>query len=143
MHESEHLMRIGELVNGHVDRRIVDEIAEKYLMQQRVQFSQYVHTLNDKCKSLALERKNLQFKVRRAKLDMKRMDEGLEHNLEGTEEMIEEEGATERSRGSLQPGQQSARRREPSATGRLDEDDEENPRKDKQDDDPAGQISGR
>ena len=78
MYESEHLTKIAELLNGHVDRRVVDEITDRYLMQQRVQFSQYVHTLNDKCKSLALERKNLQFKVRRAKLDMKRMDEGLE-----------------------------------------------------------------
>jgi hypothetical protein len=59
MHDSENLLRINELVNAHVDRRIVDEISEKYLNQQRIQFSQYVHSLNDKCKSLALERKNL------------------------------------------------------------------------------------
>lgn len=77
MHESENLGKIAELLNGQVDRRIVDEITDKYLMQQRVQFSQHLHALNDKCKSLAIERKNLQYKVRRAKLDMKRMDEGL------------------------------------------------------------------
>jgi hypothetical protein len=91
MHESEHLVKIAELLNGHVDRKIVDEITDRYLMQQRVQFSQYVHTLNDKCKSLALERKNLQFKVRRAKLDMRRLDESHQQNQEEREEILQED----------------------------------------------------
>ena len=33
MHESENLGKIAELLNGQVDRRIVDEITDKYLMQ--------------------------------------------------------------------------------------------------------------
>jgi len=44
-------------------------------LQNRIQFSQYVHKLNEKCKSLEIERKNLQFKVQRAKLDMKRIEQ--------------------------------------------------------------------
>ena len=34
--ESEPLVKIAELLNGHVDRKIVDEITDRYLMQQRV-----------------------------------------------------------------------------------------------------------
>ena len=110
MHESEHLVKIAELLNGHVDRKIVDEITDRYLMQQRVQFSQYVHTLNDKCKSLALERKNLQFKVRRAKLDMRRLDESHQQNQEEREEILQEGANANKSRTSPQLGQESSRR---------------------------------
>ena len=102
-----------------------------------------MHTLNDKCKSLALERKNLQFKVRRAKLDMKRMDEGLQQNQEGVEEMIEDAGATDQSRMSPQPGQEGSQRPQRSSTGRLDEEDEEGYAGDKHEGNPSGQVSGQ
>ena len=65
--ESDELAKLRQVAQMSASKQIVDEIYEKYLAQNRTQFSQAIHKLNDKCKSLEVERKNLQFKVRQVK----------------------------------------------------------------------------
>ena len=58
--EVEHIQRFMELIQGQItDRSVISEIYDKFLHQNRVQFSQYFLKLNEKCKSLEIERKKL------------------------------------------------------------------------------------
>jgi len=74
VHPSDHVARLSELVRGRVARPVVKDIHDKYLDQNRIQLSQFVHRLTDRCKELEIDRKNLQYRVQRAKLDMKRVE---------------------------------------------------------------------
>ena len=82
IHQSEHITRLLELVQGQVDKGVVHEIFDKFLLQNRIQFSQYLYKLNEKQKALEIERKNLQFKVQRVKLDMKRVEQSEQNQLQ-------------------------------------------------------------
>lgn len=53
---------------------MVKDITEKYLDQNKIQLQQFMLRQQDRCKELEIECKNLQFRVQRAKLDMKRVD---------------------------------------------------------------------
>lgn len=81
MQQSEHLTRLMELTQGHVDRVVVNEIVDKYLIQSKVQFQQNIFRLNEKCKALEVERKALQMKFQRANQSIQRIEE-QEHMLD-------------------------------------------------------------
>ena len=75
MQQSEHLTRLIELTQGHVDRGVVNEIVDKFLIQGKVQFQQNIFKLNEKCKALEVERKALQMKFQRANQSIQRIEE--------------------------------------------------------------------
>lgn len=80
MQQSEPIVALFEMVSGHVDRGVANEIVDKFFIHSKVQFQQHLQKLHEKCKALELERKNLQFKLKQTRTDARaeRAEDGEE-----------------------------------------------------------------
>lgn len=62
-----HILSLIEMTSQLIDQGLAGQIGEKYFQEGKEQFQQSVVKLNERCKSLEVERKNLLYKIQKSK----------------------------------------------------------------------------
>jgi polyhydroxyalkanoate synthesis regulator phasin len=65
--QSDIIKTLLDITTQQIDKNIVNQVMDKFFMQNKVQMTQHIQKLHEKIASLETERNNLQHKIQRSR----------------------------------------------------------------------------